>query len=704
MTEASKHPFAAAIAYCIIYDARGPQAADDSLRRVRNGSPLPADDQQLLEAAARAVDPQAGDVQLAELEHRASELGNPHVALLMGGATKIKQYVFESAKLPEIRGASGLLDRINLVDLPALFGQSFEDQEKQKRAEAVRTAFSERHNGQRPPACPDCVIYANGGEILAFAPTKLAATLADEIERLYTSETLVANSVAVWRPCSLAELRFGVRPSECSFDHLQQVTDQYLRRMMDQYYGGATEAHVWERKNFGELATALALEKLRRREGNIVRDRSPKPVAHIETNPYARRCRSCERRNAVVERRFEGEPEGEWFCEPCARKRAFGQMAKKEEEGQIQWFNKAEFPWEPQAARAWSTLFEEWLKDNPGDAEVYYQGAGRAVRPAEDLEDIAEAAEPKGFVAAIYADANNMGGLLQSRRTPNEYQKLAQRTYQLAKGAVFSALARHLNPVEGRHPFEILSIGGDDVFLLVPAHKALPIAVALASAVEEGFAQVEESYNWESVQRIRRTNGSATRQSELAFSAGVLIADDHTPVFLLNRLAGELLKSAKTKASQLRDQHFYGATVDFQSLKATGMIATNIQDFRKDALQCDGRSLTAKPYTLAELNALLDGVRQLKTGGFPKSQLIRLREQARAGRLASSVDYLYLQARSQHRDLLRGALDDVWVGHSPGSQTQLGLWLRRDDPTGPEWETVLGDLVEIYDFVPEKEQ
>jgi CRISPR-associated protein Cmr2 len=650
------------------------------------------------------VDPQADDVQLADLDRLAGELDNPHVALVMGGATKIKQYVFESAKLPEIRGASALLDRINLVDLPALFGQSFEDQEKQKqkRADSVRTAFSERHNGQCPPACPESVIYANGGEILAFAPTTLAATLADEIEWLYTSETLVANSVAVWRPCSLAELRFGLRPGECSFNHLQQVTDQYLRRMMEQYYAGATEAHVWERKNFGELATALAVEKVRRREGNIVRDRSPKPVAHIETNPYARRCRSCERRNAVVERQFEGETEA--LCEPCARKRAFGQMAKKEGESQIQWFSKAEFAWEPQAARAWATLFEGWLKDNPGDAEIYYQGASHPVKPAEDLEDIAEASSPTGFVAAVYADANNMGGLLQSRRTPNEYQKLAQRTYQLAQDAVFSALARHLNPVEGRHPFEILSIGGDDVFLLVPAHQALPIAVALASAVEEGSAQVEEGYNWESVQRIRRPNGSATQQSELAFSVGVLIADEHTPVFLLNRLAGELLKSAKTKASRLRGLGFHGATVDFQSLKATGMIATNIQDFRKDALQCDGRSLTAKPYTLAELNALLDGVRQLKTGGFPKSQLIRLREQARAGRLASSVDYLYLQARSQHPDLLRGALDEVWVGHSPGSQTQLGLWLRPDDPTGPEWETVLGDLVEIYDFVPEKER
>src|SRR6266480_2373704 len=45
------------------------------------------------------------------------------VALVSGGATRIKSYVFESARLPEIRGASGLLDRINLEDVPRLWSE-----------------------------------------------------------------------------------------------------------------------------------------------------------------------------------------------------------------------------------------------------------------------------------------------------------------------------------------------------------------------------------------------------------------------------------------------------------------------------------------------------------------------------------------------------------------------------------------------------
>ena len=61
--------------------------------------------------------------QLKGLTEKYPQLWNSEIGLVYGGATKIKQYVFEGSKLPDIRGASALLDRINLVDLPAFFGQ-----------------------------------------------------------------------------------------------------------------------------------------------------------------------------------------------------------------------------------------------------------------------------------------------------------------------------------------------------------------------------------------------------------------------------------------------------------------------------------------------------------------------------------------------------------------------------------------------------
>src|SRR3989338_5777344 len=83
------------------------------------------------------------------------------IAVVAGGATKIKGYVFESARLPEIRGASGLLDRVNLIDVPSLFGiqhDSEQDDDVKAKAEAVREAFKQR-TGTEAPNCPECVLY-----------------------------------------------------------------------------------------------------------------------------------------------------------------------------------------------------------------------------------------------------------------------------------------------------------------------------------------------------------------------------------------------------------------------------------------------------------------------------------------------------------------------------------------------------------------
>lgn len=734
------------IAYCLAYEQGfGPDELA-RLRRLVEGEQMPQGTTgdvvvSIAEAARLVVAPQDHEEETfpTKAALRRSRLGQlsselPSVAVIMGGATKIKQYVFESAKLPEIRGASCLLDRINLRDIPALFAEEpnwFKDlcstdlvsqrekEEAQQLVDRVRRLFQTRY-GVEPPNCKECIIYANGGEVLAFAPVRLAAFLTEAIEYLYTQETLVANSVAVWRPYSLIELRFGLRPLEFWQDDLESVTDKLLKQLLDDYHGGS----VSSRKTFGEVVSELALEKRRRRDGNNVDGREPKPVPHFETILYAQRCQSCERRNAVVERRFEDEAAGEWFCEPCARKRVFGQRAKKEDRKQRWWFENAGFDWRPLGAKAWASYFEEWLerKDRTELKQKYYENYEKAeglVSPPEDLDDIAAAAQPEGFIGAVYADGNNMGGLLEELRTPFKYQEFAEIVYEEIINATFTALAKDLRSYRSDckeerwlHPFEVLSIGGDDLFLLVPAHAALPIAITIAEEVEGALGRQDvipkaEGYEWEQIHRVQRQNGGTTnRQPKVSLSAGVLIADYHTPVFFLNRLVEELLKSAKARAKQLRDRKFYGATVDFQVLKSVGMIATDIAEFRRSALKRNNLHLTAKPYTLPELRALLNAVRTLKRVGYPRSQLYRLHEQLGKGWLASIVEYLYFQARTGGGEELRGVLDRRWVGskqlQGPGS---IGPWMRRENDERSndqyEFETVIGDLLEIYDFVPE---
>lgn len=150
------------------------------------------------------------------------------IGLVYGGATKIKQYVFDAAKLPDVRGASALLDRINLVDLPAFFqGETSSRFEQCQRAnkndrycEKIRTEWLKAKHPQLSEALiPELIVYSTGGNILAFCPAAFVDHLSNAIEKRYTEETLTANSCAVGATFRLLELRLGLlqNPIEKTF-------------------------------------------------------------------------------------------------------------------------------------------------------------------------------------------------------------------------------------------------------------------------------------------------------------------------------------------------------------------------------------------------------------------------------------------------------------------------------------------------------
>jgi CRISPR-associated protein Cmr2 len=691
------------IAYCMAYDQRGGVPDATAIEHFRQFvASLPqAPDTQSPEAMRRHVQ---------ELQQRAETARNPQIALVMGGATKIKQYVFESAKLPEIRGASSLLDQINLVDLPALFSSQSSDSTSAQTVANIRRLVAESFDIDLPN-CQDCVIYANGGEIFAFAPVSIAPQLADAIEWLYTQRTLVAGSVAAWRPFSLVELAGGLNP----LAFWESWNREDGRENLTQLLGPHLVTELPHQKCFGELAAVLARDKFRRRDGNPIpitpdgEPRRPWSVAHVETMPYGERCRSCERRVAVREFPIAEVPQP--VCEPCYLKLRNG------------WNQK----------RRWVQEFEAYLRQRRQkgdelfyDIEAVISGASLEevigkVGPPQDLNEIAQAATPPGYIGVIYADGNNMGPALEALRTPSDYATFAQAIYIANQQEVFRALSDHLQPIvvsrldnrQGQtvdtwiHPFEILSIGGDDVFLIVPAHMALPIAHQIAQCVETRLAAIDlfqspHTYTPEAVHRcVVEPDTVPNIQSEIALSAGVLLADAHTPIFFLQDLVEQLLKSAKTRAKTLKARHYRGGSIDFMALKSVTMITSALREFRDGTYRAGSERagpgaytecLSARPYTLIELNALLDTVRALKRTRFPRSQLYALRQALSRGRLASTVDYLYFSERlgKENRQHLRQVLDDRWC------RGQVAPWRKRDNG---DWETVLFDLLEIYDFV-----
>jgi CRISPR-associated protein Cmr2 len=215
-----------------------------------------------------------------------------------------------------------------------------------------------------------------------------------------------------------------------------------------------------------------------------------------------------------------------------------------------------------------------------------YYGENRAaeVEEARSVREIGDASLVKGFVAYIYADGNNMGGYIQKEiKNPEQYQRFSRDIFEATEKSVYVALAKHLKPHKykpdsdsGRrnkqevwiHPFEILTIGGDDVMLIVPADRALAIAKTIGEEFEKQLLDSPEKQSRNSSKKLRsstdtpisgeygNTIPSGSGQCKLSMSTGVLITAENTPIYYAEKITNQLLKSAKKAGKKLKKNEY----------------------------------------------------------------------------------------------------------------------------------------------------
>lgn len=738
--------FAPAVVDCLLYEACAELLARRAALTALVARVL--DEQSVPQAAPFESHPSRQTIEGYLAEIRALlPAAHDRIALVYGGATKIKGYVFEAPKLPEIRGASALLDWVNDHGLRAVW------------REALGAELGEA-----------CIVYASGGGFLAFAPAELGEQLAAAAERCYTEHTLTANSVFVAGTFSLLELRYGrlaLHGDTIPFwiDEFQKAWDEPAsQRLLSQYYYSndhSTPAErFYTRKTFGELATLLAAMASQRRDERASHG-DTRSIPFYAQIPWAEKCDSSDLRPAVWSGRVAGEDRQ--LSEASARKRYVGQTVKKDISEATKWYRDTFPNWQipgSLAASSWEQQWEQYLgaegayahyademkrlELQPGDAE-----------PPKDVGWIGQASSPRRYLSVIYADGNNVGRLIATLKTPHQYAAVSKSLSEVSKAAVFRALADCLEPTqviltaeEKRirqtnndtcwvHPFEILTIGGDDLFIIVPGDRALDIAAAIGSYFErEITSRLREIPDLplpkqalsvaHSTQRFDRslTPHDLDYTPLVGLSAGVIVAQENAPIFFLRDLVEELLKSAKKLAKWHASKKaakpgaeakvpYYGGAVDFMVMKSITMVTDKIASFRRQALGDDGedsaRRLTARPYTWHELARLLESVREIKQARVPRSQLYRLRRaldsEPGSAITPSVMEYLYTRTRISpaYGDALLKHIERPWCWETtvPKRAAKLPPWM----PLGKHgWETIWADLLEIYEMVPPKEQ
>jgi CRISPR-associated protein Cmr2 len=725
-----------AIAWCLAWGKeKTPQFDLPVLQQMRqalnSGEPVPSPLQNLVSQVQQLQDlsfPQTV-AELQQLTEQYPDLWNSQIGLVYGGATKIKQYVFEAAKLPDIRGASALLDRINLIDLPAFFG-------KGRKSITIEKWLADNFPGLAAALIPDLVIYSTGGNILAFCPAAFVDDLANAIEKRYTEETLTANSCAVGRKFKPLEIRLGLLPNDIEKTFWLEKYNKNLNHHLIKGYFSQTDVSSQqafeERKSFNELAGKLASLFNQRRSGNDSETRPSRCYPPMfETHPYIVRDES-DRRSAVM--RAEGLPNQPLFSESLARKRIVGQIAKRDDIDK-NWYSQAGFNWETGEIYipSWVKQFEDFLQQN--NLEKQYYNNIKNPDEARSLIEIGNASQPNGFVGYIYADGNNMGGYIQKIQTPQQYKQFSDDIFEATKESVYHALAKHLHPHQlhdlkdeekvhrnGRwiHPFEILTIGGDDVMLIVPADKAL----AIAQTIGEEFERIllskgkrykeDKKYNPELVHRYQITDKiSGTNQCKLSMSTGVLITADDTPIYYAQKLTEQLLKSAKKQAKELKKEKYkyYGGTVDFLVMKSVTMISSNISEFRSEGLtkytnKQQKLKLYAAPYTLHELGGLLTTAQALKTSEFPRSQLYQIRSLLEQGKQTAILNYRYFRVRlsdKKAQELLNREFEQAWC-EAKSNNGNLAPWMSlQEEENKVSYETIWREIVDLYPFIAKQQ-
>lgn len=598
------------------------------------------------------------------------------LALIAADVDRVQSYVFESAKLPEMRGASLILDLLNVKD------SDDENRWGKFRVEdrLIKGIPQALVNEFHLPG--ESIIYASGGGAMIIAPAARAEAIKQRIERLYVETTLTATTTVVFQPVHLRDLALGIDPIP-----LQNWYDLKARQASGEAWrllkANLVDDEVWEKvkkpddlrgehyyqkKRFGQLQTALGY-KLRRAK-------QAKPTAPLfEVSPFTERCAYCQFRPAY---KLSSGVDAAPICQACDRKR------------------------QKQARSFYINQFVQHLRSeaSQGNELPYLSGVKQDnqignwddIESPPDLEAVGEAAETRtvrNYVGIIYADGNDMGAKLDNLETPAAFKSFAQEVRSAIERAVFSGLGKFLcgHRITQReeimddgkkymrtiryHPFEIVSIGGDDVYLFVPADIALELALYICREFEKAF------------------------DGALTLSAGVLLAHVNTPIYFSRTIVKGLLKSAKTlgKAGERTI-----STIDFQVITTDTAASENIVQFRERAYYNKKfpvpERLTMRPLTLDQLKSMIEVVRVLKKNKFPRTQLYALREAVVHGPQPRATNYYdYQRARSTELKRTYEPLHE-YLKRLSGDGRFFPFITDQSDLITP-----IVDLVEIYDFI-----
>jgi hypothetical protein len=522
--------------------------------------------------------------------------------LLHGDADTIKEYVFETSTLAQIRGGSQLL---------------IECEEEVKRQLG---AFGARE------------IYCSGGSFLFSLPGDQAEAAKQTVERIYLEKTGIATVTIIY------EQHLPPDPPSAP------PASPWAQRLW--------EAHLVQDSNRKvpptSFARRVAFLASQLREAKSRKGQSP----FWEAPPFGLRCDLCGKRVAA---QIWRSPEGEekQLCPVCwTRYKAGG------------------------GGGPFNNRFRDWMER---------QGVTLSACYPMDLDHLVQSARGHQYLAFLYADGNDIGGLLQRVGNEEELRGLSGILNSAVEEALFEALKKACEQALGSTdywPFQIVHIGGDDATLLVQAGYAWEIAV-------EFLERFEQKANQALRDKLGRLADGA-----ITASVGIVVADVRYPVRYLEKLAEDVLKKAKRKAKEGPNSPC--SAVNFLWLPSP--VATESADSLLAYYEpYRDVALTLRPYTLEQARSLATLAERVAR--IPRSLRHRWAEALEKGVFVSlnTVYYDIARRKPEEQRVFQNILQELGTLTSVGSQEPSApLW--KYDACTQKWRTALLDVLELAEL------
>lgn len=228
----------------------------------------------------------------------------------------------------------------------------------------------------------------------------------------------------------------------------------------------------------------------------------------------------------------------------------------------------------------------------------------------------------KDYIAIVYGDGNNMGGIIQNLNKITDMMQFSNTVKNVANKSVFSAMKD--NNIK---KFEVVGLGGDDVFVIVEAKKSIKFALSLIKYYNQDF---KEKYE----------------ENPSTMAVGIAIAKTNTPVKIILEQAEEEL----SKAKKLCKEKVLAGGQDTGALSFT--IIDSYEGNNENLTLDYGAKNTLLPYETETAEKIISYVDKIKESSISKTKIYNLSE---GFKKAESIDeaklfFNYMNAKEKDKD------------------------------------------------------